>query len=260
MRSSIFSRGNARQAAPLGPPLPARPPLPPAPVPGPPLPPRRSRGLAASALPENGELKRLLFGFDATASRSVSWRRATKLTDTLLTALPDRLAVALAVHGGGRLHTLTRYTTSPAKLRDKAAGIQCTAGGTRLLDILAHSAALQADLVLYIGDSFEESGSKAGELADRLHKCGTRIIILQEGDDDYARGVFAEIADRTDGAVLPFDVSSLDRVGKELLELIAVLAVEGVEAVEARQEASPAAKMLLQKLDPKRLLIGHTKR
>jgi hypothetical protein len=257
---SIFHYSEAPQAKPSAPALPARPPLPPAPVSGPPLPPRRSWPLGPGASPENAELRRLLFGFDATASRAGSWSRATKLTDTLLTALPDRLAVALAVHGGGRLHTLTRYTTSPAKLRDKAAGVCCEAGGTRLLDILAHSAALQADLVLYIGDSFEESGSKAGELADQLQRCGTRVIILQEGNDEYARSIFAEIADRTGGAVLPFDVSSFDRVGKELLELIAVLAVEGVEAVEARQEASTAAKMLLENLDPKRLLIGHAKR
>lgn len=258
MSLSIFRRNNARQTEPSAPALPARPPLPPAPVPGPPLPPRRR--LVPGVGPEKAGLKRLLFGFDATASRAKSWRHATKLTDTLLAALPDRLGVCLAVHGGGRLHTLTRYTTSPAKLRDRAAGVYCEAGGTRLLDILAHSAAVQADLVLYIGDSFEELASKAGALADRLRRCGTRVIILQEGDDDYARGVFGEIADRTGGAVLPFDVSSFDRIGKELLELIAVLAADGVAAVEARQEASPAAEMLLENLDPKRLLIGQAKR
>lgn len=254
MSLSIFRRGNARQAELSAPALPARPPLPPAPVSGPPLPPRRRLMPGAGA--EKVEVKRLLFGFDATASRSDSWRRATKLTDTLLTALPDRLAVCLAVHGGGRLHTLTRYTTSPATLRHRARKVYCEAGCTRLLDILAHPAAVQADLVLYIGDSFEESASEAGKLADRLRKCGTRVIILQEGSCDYTRSVFADIADRTGGAVLPFDVTSFDRVGKELLELIAVLAVDGVEAVEARQDTSQAARILLDHLDSKRLLIG----
>jgi hypothetical protein len=256
MSLSIFRRGNARQAEPSAPALPTvqQPPLPSTPVLGPPLPPRRRLMPGAGA--EKAGLKRLLFGFDATWSRAESWSRATELTDTLLAALPDRLAVALAVHGGGRLHTLTRYTTSPARLRDRAADVYCEAGGTRLLAILAHTAAVQADLVLYIGDSFEESASEAGELADRLHKCGTRVIILQEGSCDYTRSVFAEIADRTGGAVLPFDVSSLDRVGKELLELIALLAVDGVEAVEARQDTSQAARILLNNLDSKRLLIG----
>ena len=70
-----------------------------------------------------------------------------------------------------------------------------------------------------------------------------------------AREVFAEIAERTGGALLPFDISSFDRIGEELLELVAVLAVEAVAA----KPATPAATLLLEKLDPKRLLIGHAK-
>jgi hypothetical protein len=250
-----LSRGDVPKARTSAPALPARPPLPPASVAGPPLPP--PRGLRALMGAINGEEpRRLLVGFDATGSRELTWREASRLTDTLLRTLPDRLHVALAVHGGGRLKFVTSYTKNAATLRDKAADVQCEAGGTRLLDILDHPAALKADLVLYIGDSFEESASQAAKSADKLRDCGTRIIILQEGDDDYARGVFAEIAERSGGALLPFDISSFDRIGKELVELIAVLAVGGVEAVEAQQEERPAAKLLLQNLDPKRLLIG----
>ncbi len=104
------------------------------------------------------------------------------------------------------------------------------------------------------------SASRASKAADKLAKCGTRVIILQEGVDPNAREVFADIAERTGGALLPFDISSFDRIGKELVELIAVLAVEGVEAVEAKAATMPAAtSLLLQNLDPKRLLIGHAK-
>jgi hypothetical protein len=252
---SIFRRGEAPRARTSAPSLPARPPLPPAP--GPALPPPRGLRAIVGAVRDYGEEpRRLLVGFDATGSREPTWRQASRLTDTLIRTLPDRLQVALAVHGGGRLKFVTRYTTNAAALRGKAAEVQCEAGGTRLLDILADPAALKADVVLYIGDSFEESASQAGKLADKLRQCGTRVIILQEGDDDYARSIFAEIAERTGGALLPFDISSFDRVGKELVELIAVLAVEGIEAVEAQQETRPAARVLLEKLDPKRLLIS----
>jgi hypothetical protein len=202
--------------------------------------------------------KRLLIGFDATASREPTWGQAARLTDTLLKILPGRLEVALAVHGGARLHPVTRYTTDAGRLRDKAAGVTCEAGFTKMLDLLAHAAALSADVVLYIGDCFEESASRARKVADQLAKKGTRVIILQEGNNGQAADAFAEIAERTGGAVLPFDISSFDRIGKELLELVAVLAVEGVEAVEAKK-ATPAAQLLLSNLDPKRLLIGHTK-
>jgi hypothetical protein len=257
---SIFRRGGAPQGATSAPALPPGPRLPPAVVAGPPLPPPRVSRPSASATPENAELRRLLFGFDATGSRAESWNRAKELTDTLLGTLPGRLKVGLAVHGGGRLHTLTSFTTDAAKLRRTAAKVRCQVGYTRLLDILTDKAALEADLLLYIGDMFEESAARAGKAADRLAKCGTRVIILQEGDDNNAREVFADIAERTGGALLPFDISSFDRIGKELVELIAVLAVEGVEAVEAKAATMPAAtSLLLQNLDPKRLLIGHAK-
>jgi hypothetical protein len=245
---SIFRRAGAAEV-PLPPALPAVPAAPPPAVAGPALPPK---GGAAS------EPRRLLIGFDATASRAGTWEQAAELTDTLVATLPGRLEVALAAHGGGRLHTLTRYTTDAGKLRDKAAGVHCQAGYTKLLDILSHAAALRANLILYIGDCFEESAKRAREIADRLGQLAIRVIILQEGSDEHARRIFAEIAERTGGALLPFDISSFDRVGKELLELVAVLAVEGVEAVEARP-ATPAATLLLGNLDPKRLLIGHAK-
>jgi hypothetical protein len=243
------------------PPLPAGPRLPPQAVAGPPLPPKPGSPQAASSLQSaSAELRRLLIGFDATASRETTWKEASRLMDTLLTTLPGKLELALAAHGGGRLHTVTRYTTDAARLRDKAAGIRCQAGYTRLVDMLSHAAALKADVVLYIGDAFEESASRARKIADRLGKRGTRVIILQEGSDGHARDAFAEIAERTGGALLPFDISSFDRIGKELLELVAVLAVEGVEAVEAKAATMPAAtSLLLQNLDPKRLLIGYTK-
>ena len=101
-----------------------------------------------------------------------------------------------------------------------------------------------------------KSQPRARKVADQLGKRGVRVIILQEGHDPNAQDVFAGIAERTGGALLPFDVSSFDRIGKELLELIAVLTVEGVEAVEAKQDTVPAARLLLENLDPGRLLIG----
>src|SRR5271169_1312513 len=52
---------------------------------------------------------RLCFAFDATASRSEAWEAAKKLTDVLFQALPGQLDVALAIHGGNRVHTFTEY-------------------------------------------------------------------------------------------------------------------------------------------------------
>jgi hypothetical protein len=203
-----------------------------------------------------GSRKRLVVAFDATASRDASWAEAVPMMDMLLATLPDQLEVALGVHGGGKVKVKpNKFTTNIGKLRDQAAGIQCASGFTRLLDILAE--AQQADCVLYVGDCYEE-GNPA-KIADKLGRRGCRVIVLQEGDDESARGVFAEIAERTGGALLPFNSGSLAEV-RGLLQAIAVLAVEGREALEEKQEAMPAAALLLEHLDPARLLIGHAKR
>ena len=66
---------------------------------------------------------RLIFGFDATASREPAWATARTVTDALVKALPGELDVALAVHGGSMLHTFTEFTADPNRLRDRAAGI-----------------------------------------------------------------------------------------------------------------------------------------
>src|ERR1700755_2823194 len=82
---------------------------------------------------------RLIFGFDATASREPAWATARTVTDALVKALPGELDVALAVHGGSMLHTFTEFTSDPNRPRDRAAGISCIAGFTRLLPILSRA-------------------------------------------------------------------------------------------------------------------------
>ena len=77
----------------------------------------------AGTVSAEAERPRLVFAVDATGSREHAWRAARKLTDAVLKALPGELDVALAVHGGGRVHTFTRFTSKPGRLRDMAAGI-----------------------------------------------------------------------------------------------------------------------------------------
>ena len=66
---------------------------------------------------------RLVFAVDATASREPAWKAARQVTDALVKALPGELDVALAVHGGSRVHTFTAFTSDAATLRDRAAGV-----------------------------------------------------------------------------------------------------------------------------------------
>jgi hypothetical protein len=194
---------------------------------------------------------RLVFGFDATASREPAWAAARTVTDALVRALPGELDVALAVHGGSRLHTFTEFTANAATLRDRAAGIGCIAGFTQLLPILSRS--LEAPgvrVVVYIGDVFEESQARGRRLADAMGLKGIRLIVLHDTADWNARRdaeIFLDLARRTGGCVLPFDANAPDRL-RELLRAVAVYAVGGEKLLRERRAELPGAPLLLEHL------------
>jgi hypothetical protein len=194
---------------------------------------------------------RLIFGFDATASREPAWATARGVTDALVKALPGELDVALAVHGGSRLHTFTEFTANAGILRDRAAGVRCLAGFTQLLPILSRALSNPGvRVVTYIGDVFEESLRRGQKLADAMGQQGIRLIVLHDVADWNARRdaeVFLDLARRTGGCVLPFDANAPARL-RELLAAVAVYAVGGRELLEERSADLPGAVMLLEHL------------
>ena len=197
---------------------------------------------------------RLVFGFDATASREPAWATARKVTDALVRALPGELDVALAVHGGSRLHTFTEFTADPNTLRDRAAAITCVAGYTQLLPILSRSLSLpNIRVITYIGDVYEESPARGRKLADELGRRGTRLIIFHDTAHWTARRdaeLFLDLARRTGGCVLPFDASAPDRL-RDLVAAVAVFAVGGAELLQDKRSKLPGAVVLLQYLNQK---------
>ncbi|HET6308476.1 MAG TPA: hypothetical protein VFG12_14900 [Rhodopila sp.] len=203
--------------------------------------------------PETGapDRPRLVFAVDATASREPAWKAARQVTDALVKALPGALDVALAVHGGSRVHTFTAFTSNPATLRDRAAGITCQAGITRLLPILATSLKHpNLRVIIYIGDVFEESLPQARNLADSLGAQHTKLIVLHDTADPSARrdaDLFWDLAHRTGGCVLPFDATAPNRL-RDLLSAVAVYAVGGEKLLRERQHDLPAAVALLEHL------------
>jgi hypothetical protein len=191
---------------------------------------------------------RLIFGFDATASREPAWATARTVTDALVNSLPGELDVALAVHGGSILHTFTDFTSDAKTLRDRAAGIACIAGMTRLLPILSRALSNPGvRVVTYIGDVFEESPVRGRKLADAMGLKGIKLIVLHDTTDWNAKRdaeVFLDLARRTGGCVLPFDTNAPARL-RQLLAAVAVYAVGGTEMLEARREGIPGAVVLL---------------
>jgi hypothetical protein len=198
---------------------------------------------------------RLVFAVDATASREPAWAAARQVTDALVKALPGQLDVALAVHGGSRVHTFTPFTSNAATLRDRAAGVACQAGMTRLLPILSASLKHPAvRVVIYIGDVFEESVIQGRRLADNMGQRGTKLIVLHDTADPAARldaEVFWDLAKRTGGCVLPFNASASGRL-RELLSAVAVYAVGGETLLQERARDLPGAIALLEHLGKRR--------
>lgn len=196
---------------------------------------------------------RLVFGFDATASREPAWATARQVTDALVQALPGALDVALAVHGGSRLHTFTGFTADANMLRDRAAGIVCRAGVTRLLPMLRRSLdSPGVRVVVYIGDVFEESPGRGRSLADAMGRRGIRLIVLHDTADWMARRdaeIFLDLARRTGGCVLPFDAGAAERL-RAILGAAAAYAVGGTELL--RQRGDAGALLLLQHLPDRR--------
>lgn len=195
---------------------------------------------------------RLVFAVDATASREPAWTAARQVTDALVKALPGELDVALAIHGGSRVHTFTAFTNRAATLRDRAAGVVCEAGSTRLLPILTTSLKQSAvRVVVYIGDVFEENIFQGRGLADTLGKKGVKLIVLHDTVDPAARRdaeIFWDLAKRTGGCVLPFDADAPERL-RDLLSAVAVYAVGGEKLLRERQHELPGAVILLEHLN-----------
>jgi hypothetical protein len=198
---------------------------------------------------------RLVFAVDATASREPAWAAARQVTDALVKALPGELDVALAVHGGSRVHTFTAFTSDARTLRDLAAGVDCHAGMTRLLPILAASLKRQAvRVVIYIGDVFEESLPQGRQLADQMGAQGIKLIVLHDTADRSARRdaeVFWDLAKRTGGCVLPFDATASGRL-RDILSAVAVYAVGGEKLLRERRQTLPGAVALLEHLNRRR--------
>jgi hypothetical protein len=105
--------------------------------------------------------------------------------------------------------------------------------------------------VVYIGDVFEESPARGRKLADAMGLKGIKLIVFHDTVDWNARRdaeVFLDLARRTGGCVLPFDVNAPTRL-RELLAAVAVYAVGGREMLEEKQEELPGAVLLLEHLD-----------
>ncbi|XPJ79405.1 hypothetical protein ACNSPR_31120 [Klebsiella pneumoniae] len=209
--------------------------------------PSREELIAAATKPRT---PRLVFAIDATASRRPAWEEAQRITDALFEALPGELEIALAVHSGGTVQMFSSFSTDVAHFRDKARGVTCRGGHTKLVSLMRQTLDHQGvKAFLYIGDCFEENSAEAYDLADAMALRGVKAFMFHDDATGGTahRDIFAEIARRTGGALIDFRSWSQQEL-REIFAAVAVLAVGGVRLLEQRRKQLPGADKLLRLL------------
>ncbi|MCR6481064.1 hypothetical protein NU688_33240 [Variovorax sp. ZS18.2.2] len=189
---------------------------------------------------------RLVFGMDATGSREATWASAKRITDRMFEVIPGALDIALAVHGGNRLHTFSAFGSEVEIFRAMASRVRCESGETRLCELMRCTLGAGGVRVMsYIGDAFEEDEGEALALADRMRLRGIKVIMLADHADPETLRVFEEIANRTGGALLDFR-GSQSRLMGEVLKGVAQLAIGGQAMLAGGTSAG--ARLLLSHL------------
>jgi hypothetical protein len=192
---------------------------------------------------------RLIFAFDATASRQETWDQAAHLTGEMFktVAAVGALDVQLVYFQGHEKCVASSWVSDAKRLTDIMTKVQCESGYTQIRKVLRHvrkeHAREKINAVVFVGDCCEETAhdlyNEAGELGN------VAIFLFQEGHDKHAAEIFTEIARITGGAIAQFDANAAQRLA-DLLKAVAAFAVGGIRALA--DQKTEAAKLLLTQI------------
>jgi hypothetical protein len=169
--------------------------------------------------------RKLVVAIDATASRYRGWTAARAMHDRILKSLPERFEVALAVYHND-LDTFTPFMSNRHGLRARASRLDCDGMRECLPEVLARVAKINDAVdVINISDASAECRPVAREYAETMRARGGRLFLLLDPSDGMSPGytppIYAEMAARTGGAVLPFHASRLSELLRFLDQSIA---------------------------------------
>ena len=193
---------------------------------------------------------RVIFALDATASRSTTWKAATKLQIELFGAASN-VDVQLVLYRGHECRA-SRWFSSSTHLADAMRSIHCVAGGTQIRRVLAHALKVSESSTLtralvFVGDCFEEKIDELAPLARTLGEKRIPIFMIQECGDENATSAFRQIAEASGGAHFRFDANAIDQL-RRLLRAIGEYVQTGnataLKAVDALCLTAPTTKLL----------------
>jgi len=184
-----------------------------------------------------GEVGRLIFAMDATASREPTWDHACHLQAQMFaeTASVGGLAIQLCYYRGYNEFSATDWLSDTAALQQHMTAVRCLGGHTQIHRVLAHTLAetrkKKINALVFVGDCMEEDVDELCQLAGELGMRGVPVFLFHEGGDPVAQRAFRQIARLTNGAYCPFDAGSAHQL-RELLSAVAVYAAGGRRALE----------------------------
>jgi hypothetical protein len=197
---------------------------------------------------------RLIFAFDATASRQPTWDIACQLQGEMFreAAAISGLDMQLVYYRGAGECCASRWISDGRTLTDRMQRIKCVNGHTQIGKVLCHAlqenARQQIQALVFVGDCIEEEPRDLCAFASELSQQKVPVFVFQEGNDPDATAVFAKIARLTKGAHCRFDPGA----ARELLGLLGAVAAYAAGGLKALRGLSmrrnAGAVKLLQQL------------
>lgn len=198
--------------------------------------------------PPPKEEKSILFVFDATYSRSGTWKDAQKWQLKMIREYSKHGAsVGITTFGGNKINNLGWFK-NPGAAQDLMSGIKCVTGGTRIIPAIEQGINSHKnkapDAIVLVGDCFEEERYALGRLANGLLKeISVPVHAFHEGHDEEGEKAYRFIAKKTGGAFAKFGPKM---PLKELVSALFVHIVKGEDAFQTLVKSGNKAARCLE--------------
>jgi hypothetical protein len=217
-------------------------------------------GSAESAAPD-GKPPRVIVALANHGSRP-GWDRAKLLQRQLFAATDGSgLQMKFAFYGpddaGGvrRCRITTRWIIDPDDMAAVIDRAECDCGCYVYIRSVLAQAVRESEeqplrAVIIVGDAFHDDLDGLDEAAisaNRLRRAGTRVFLIQLGDDPATTRKLQYLAKVSDGVCFRFDPRRQERQFTEMWEALSAYTTGGEEAVKAK--GGQAATLLLEHLD-----------
>jgi hypothetical protein len=200
----------------------------------------------------------------ANHGHSPGWDRAKVLQSQMFNAAAGNgLEMKFAFYGPDdaagvrRCRITTRWITDPDDMADVMDRAECNCGCyVYIRNALGQAVKENEDrpmrAVIIIGDAFHDDPDGLDEAAisaNRLRRVGTRLFLIQQGDDPITAHKLQYLAKVSGGVFFRFDPRTQQRQFLEMWEAMSAYATGGEEAVRAT--GGQAATLLLEHLKHK---------